>query len=253
MKIITWNVNGIRAVTKKEDWKKFFEKYDPDILCLNETKAQKDQLTHEHMGGDEYTVQFHSAKKKGYSGVAIYSKTEPLNIIEGLGIEEFDNEGRVLTFEYENYYVISTYVLNAQHGLKRIKEREAFNDALLNFMNNLQAKKPVILCGDLNVAPQEIDLKNPKTNRGNPGFSDEERAKFQEMLDEGYIDVFRAFYPDTIQYTWWSYRFSARTKNIGWRIDHFITHKDFKKNIKDIKVLDDVMGSDHCPVMLELQ
>ena len=250
MNIVTWNVNGLRAVAKKPDFEEFFTKYDPDVLCLNETKAQPDQLNEEHHGNSDYHVYFHSAQKKGYSGVAIYTKIEPLSIIEGIGVEEFDCEGRVLTAEFKDCYVTAVYVPNAQHGLTRIKYRQRFNDELLKFMNKLQKKKPVILCGDLNVAPQEIDLKNPKANVGNPGFSDEEREKFQELLNARYMDVYREFYPDKIEYTWWSYRFSARSRNIGWRIDHFITHTSFKAKIKDIKILTDVMGSDHCPVQL---
>ncbi len=254
IKIISWNVNGIRAVAKK-GFDKFILEYNPDVLCIQETKAQEDQLDDSIKNVGEYYSYFHSAEKKGYSGVAIYSKTKPLSIQYGIGVEEFDSEGRVLTAEYEDVFVLSIYVPNAQPGLVRIKYRERFNDALLEFANKLQKEygKGVILCGDLNVAHNEIDLKNPGPNRGNPGFSDEERSKFNKLLDAGYIDTFRHFYPEEIKYSWWSYRFNARAKNIGWRIDYVVVNKEFISRIKDAEILNEVMGSDHCPVSITIK
>lgn len=253
MRIVSWNVNGLRAVAKK-GFDEFLLEYNPDVLCVQETKAQVDDLSGEHKEIGEYYSFFHSAKKKGYSGVAIYSKKKPLTVIEGIGIEEFDDEGRVLTAEFDNVFVLSVYVPNAQPALVRIEYRKRFNDALLKFMDNLQEKygKNVVLCGDLNVAHNEIDLKNPGQNRGNPGFSDEEREKFNELLDAGYIDTFRNLHPEKIKYSWWSYRFSARAKNIGWRIDYVIVNKELMKKVKEAEILNEVLGSDHCPVEIEL-
>lgn len=253
MRIMSWNVNGLRAVVKKPDFEELFEKYNPDVLCVQETKAQEADLSTEHHGSDDYFVEFHSAKKRGYSGVAIYSKIKPLSIQEGIGIEKFDDEGRVLTFEFEKFYVVSCYVPNAQPELVRINYREEFNDELLKFLQKLRKKKGVILCGDLNVAHNEIDLKNPKANKNNPGFSDQERSKFNELLDAGYVDTWRHFHPEEIKYSWWSYRFSARTKNIGWRIDYFVVNKEFLPQIKSAEIHNDIMGSDHCPVSIVLK
>ncbi len=254
MKIITWNVNGIRAVAKK-NLHEFLLEYNPDVFCVQETKAQEDQLGEEITAIGDYYSFFFSAKKKGYSGVAIYSKKKPLSLIKGISVEEFDDEGRVLTAEFENYFVLSVYVPNAQPELARIDYRKRFNDELLNFVSNLEKKysKPVVICGDLNVAHNEIDLKNPKANRFNPGFSDEEREKFSELLDSGYIDIFRHFNPDKIRYSWWSYRFNARSKNIGWRIDYILISKSAIENVKKVDILNEVLGSDHCPVCVELK
>lgn len=253
MRIISWNVNGIRAVAKK-GFDKFVLEYNPDVLCIQETKAQEDQLDESIKNIGDYHSYFHSAVKKGYSGTAIYSKKKPLAVLYGLGIEEFDNEGRVLTAEYDSVFVISVYVPNAQPGLVRIEYRERFNDALLRFVSDLHSEygKDVVICGDLNVAHNEIDLKNPGPNRGNPGFSDEERSKFNELLDAGYIDTFRHFHPEEVKYSWWSYRFSARAKNIGWRIDYVVVNKNLLPKIKEAEIHNEVLGSDHCPVGIEL-
>lgn len=253
MRIMSWNVNGLRAVVKKPDFEQLFEKYDPDILCVQETKAQPEQLDTEHHGGDNYFTYFHSAEKKGYSGVAIYSKVKPLSVIEGIGIEKFDKEGRVLSFEYEEYYVVSCYVPNAQPELARIEYREEFNDELVRFLEGLKKKKNVILCGDLNVAHHEIDLKNPKANRKNPGFSDQERGKFDELLAAGYLDTFRTLHPQEVKYSWWSYRFSARSKNIGWRIDYCVINESLLPRLLQAEIHNEVMGSDHCPVSIVLK
>lgn len=251
MEIMSWNVNGLRAVVRK-GFHKFLEQYNPDILCLQEIKARFEDLTDHHTTIHGYHAYFHSAQKKGYSGVALYSKTQPLSVIEGLGDERFDSEGRVLTAEFEEFFVISCYVPNAQPELARLEYRESFNDALKDFILSLEQTKPVILCGDLNVAHQEIDLKNPKNNRGNPGFSDEERAKLNELLELGFIDTFRHFYPDTIKYSWWSYRFNARANNSGWRIDYILVSKTLLLRIKDAHIYNEIMGSDHCPVSIIL-
>lgn len=254
MKVISWNVNGIRAVAKK-GFDTFILEYNPDVLCIQETKAQQEQLDESLLSIGDYHSYFHSAEKKGYSGTAIYSKKKPLSVQYGIGVEEFDCEGRVLTAEYDDVFVISVYVPNAQPGLVRIEYRERFNDALLQFVENLRTEygKDIVICGDLNVAHNEIDLKNPGPNRGNPGFSDEERAKFNELLDAGYIDTFRHFYPEVVKYSWWSYRFSARAKNIGWRIDYVVVNKDAIKRVKSAKIHNEVLGSDHCPVSIELK
>lgn len=252
MNIISWNVNGLRAVAKK-GFDKFLIEYNPDVLCIQETKAQLDNLEEHHTEIGDYHSYFFSAKKKGYSGVGIYTKKKPLNVIEGLGIEEFDDEGRVLTIELEKIYVISVYVPNAQPELFRIKYRERFNDALKNFANKLRKKKTVVICGDLNVAHKEIDLKNPSPNRGNPGFSDEERKKFNELLDAGYIDTFRHIHPTEVKYSWWSYRFSARAKNIGWRIDYIVVNKEVIDKVNKAEIHNEVLGSDHCPVSIKIK
>lgn len=252
MKIISWNVNGLRAVAKK-GFDKFLLEYNPDILCIQETKAQTENLDDTHTAIGDYHAYFASAKKRGYSGVGIYTKHKPLNSIEGIGIPEFDNEGRVLTVEFDKLFVISVYVPNAQPELVRINFRERFNDALKEFANNLRKRKPVVICGDLNVAHNEIDLKNPGPNRGNPGFSDEERAKFNELLDAGYVDTFRHLHPTEVKYSWWSYRFSARAKNIGWRIDYIIINKEAIHLIKEAFILNEVLGSDHCPVGITIK
>ena len=254
IKIISWNVNGIRAVAKK-GFDQFLLEYNPDVLCVQETKAQEDQLDNSIKKIGKYHSYFHSAKKKGYSSVAIYSKEKPISVIKGIGIEEFDDEGRVLTAEYEDFFVLSIYVPNAQPELARIEYRKRFNDALLDFVDELQLEygKDVLLCGDLNVAHNEIDLKNPGPNKNNPGFSDEEREKFNELLAAGYVDSFRHLHPEEIKYSWWSYRFSARDRNIGWRIDYIVVNEEMIEQVEKAEILNEVMGSDHCPVSITLK
>ncbi|NMA68900.1 MAG: exodeoxyribonuclease III [Desulfitobacterium sp.] len=249
MKLISWNVNGIRACLKK-GFMDFFEQEDADIFCLQETKIQEEQIPFELEGYYQY---WNFAEKKGYSGTAVFSKKEPLNVIYGLGIEEHDQEGRVITLEFEDFYLLTVYTPNSQRGLARLEYRMNWEDEFLKFLKNLEKSKPVILCGDLNVAHTEIDLKNPKTNRKNAGFSDEERAKFSRLLENGFIDTFRYFYPDkTGAYTWWSYMFNARANNAGWRIDYFCVSEVLKGKLQDAMIYSDVLGSDHCPVGLKI-
>ena len=249
MKLISWNVNGIRACLKK-GFMDFFEQEDADIFCLQETKIQEEQIPFELEGYYQY---WNFAEKKGYSGTAVFSKKEPLNVIYGLGIEEHDQEGRVITLELEDFYLLTVYTPNSQRGLARLEYRMNWEDEFLKFLKNLEKSKPVILCGDLNVAHTEIDLKNPKTNRKNAGFSDEERAKFSRLLENGFIDTFRYFYPDkTGAYTWWSYMFNARANNAGWRIDYFCVSEVLKDKLQDAMIYSDVLGSDHCPVGLKI-
>lgn len=245
MKIISWNVNGIRAVRRK-DFESSVESLNPDVLCLQETKISDDMLTNEIRNIPGYESHFFSAKKKGYSGTAIFSKQSPLSIKRGLGIEEFDSEGRVLTAEFDNFYVISVYVVNVQPGLPRLSMRERFNDALLAFANSLD--KPAIICGDFNVAHKAIDVKNDKANLGKPGCTIEERAKFDELLASDYIDTFRHFYPNTVKYSWWSYRGNARANNTGWRLDYIVVPKSFIASVADAFICNNIHGSDHCPV-----
>lgn len=250
MKLVTWNVNGLRAILKK-DFKRDIELIDPDILCLQETKIQKWEDSFDLDGYKAYS--FSSTIKKGYSGVATYTKKEPISVIEGLNIEEFDQEGRTLTLEFEDFYIVNSYTPNSRENLVRIDYRMQYDDALLEFIKNLSSKKTVYLCGDLNVAHNEIDLKNPQSNHFNPGFSDQERNSFTNILNNGFTDIFRKFYPDMEEvYTWWSYRFSARSKNIGWRIDYFLVDTKSEHKVKKVKILDDIMGSDHCPVMINI-
>lgn len=250
MKFISWNVNGIRACMGK-NFMEFFQEADADIFCLQETKLQEGQIEMDLPGYYQY---WNYAEKKGYSGTAIFTKKEPLQVTYGINIEEHDKEGRVITLEYEDFYFITVYVPNSQDGLKRLDYRMKWEDDFLAYIKGLETKKPVIYCGDLNVAHKEIDLKNPKTNRKNAGFTDEERGKFGNVLDSGFIDTFRYFYPDqTDIYSWWSYRFSARAKNAGWRIDYFVVSESLKERLKDAKIHTDVLGSDHCPVALILE
>ncbi len=251
MKIVSWNVNGLRAVYKK-GFIDILKNSEADIFCLQEIKALTEQLPPELLDIPGYTSFFFPAVRKGYSGVAVYSREKPLSTVKGIGVEEFDIEGRAVTLEYEKFYLINTYVPNAQHELKRIEYRNSFNDSLKNYMLELQKTKPVILCGDLNVAHQPIDLKNPKANEKNPGYSPEERQKFTELLNAGFVDIFRKLYPDKIEYSWWSYRFKAREKNIGWRIDYFVISESLVNQVVDNIINADIMGSDHCPVTLEL-
>lgn len=250
MKFISWNVNGIRACVQK-GFLEFFNEADADIFCLQETKLQEGQIELPLPGYYQY---WNYAEKKGYSGTAVFTKKEPLSVAYGIGVEEHDHEGRVITLEYEDFYFITCYTPNSQNELARLPYRMTWEDAFLAYLDNLKATKPVIFCGDLNVAHQEIDLKNPKTNRKNAGFTDEERGKFSTMLSHGYIDTFRHFYPDMKDiYSWWSYRFSARAKNAGWRIDYFVVSDGLKDRLVDAKIHVNIMGSDHCPVELEIQ
>ncbi|MBR7148247.1 MAG: exodeoxyribonuclease III [Firmicutes bacterium] len=250
MKLITWNVNGLRACMDK-GFLEYVNQEQPDAICLQETKMQEGQAEVPLEGYKQY---WNSAQKKGYSGTAIFTKHEPLSVSYDIDAEGHDTEGRSITMEFEDFYLVCEYTPNSQDGLKRLDYRMEWEDARRDYLKKLDQKKPVILCGDLNVAHQEIDLKNPKTNRKNPGFSDEERAKFGELLEAGFVDSYRYLYPDvTGVYTWWSYRFNARKNNAGWRIDYFVVSERFKERIKEVTLCTDVYGSDHCPVMLEIE
>lgn len=249
MKMVSWNVNGLRACVTK-GFLDFFNNIDADIFSIQETKLQEGQITLDINGYYQY---WNYAEKKGYSGVAVFSKKEPLKVTYGLNIEEHNNEGRLITLEFENFYYITAYVPNSQEELKRLEYRIKWEDDIKKYLNKLKENKPVIYCGDLNVAHQEIDLKNPKNNRKNPGFSDEEREKFQNLLDSGFIDTFRYKYPEKEDaYSWWSYRFKAREKNTGWRIDYYIISNDIKQNLIDATIHNDILGSDHCPVSINI-
>ena len=249
-KMISWNVNGLRACLGK-GFLEYLKESDADIFCIQESKLQEGQVELELPGYHQY---WNYAEKKGYSGTAMFTKEEPIAVTYGLGIEEHDHEGRVITAEFPEYYVVTCYTPNSQDGLKRLDYRMQWEDAFRAYLKALETKKPVIFCGDLNVAHQEIDLKNPKTNRKNAGFSDEERAKFTELLEAGFVDTFRYFYPDQEGiYSWWSYRFSARAKNAGWRIDYFCVSESLKDRLVDAKIHTEVLGSDHCPVELDIQ
>lgn len=246
-KMISWNVNGLRSCLTK-GFDEFFKNADADIFCLQETKVSEGQLEYKPEG---YHVYWNYAEKKGYSGTAIFSKEEPLSVSYGMGIEEHDHEGRVITLEFENYYIVTVYTPNSKRELERLSYRCVWEDAFSGFLNDLRKNKPVIVCGDMNVAHQEIDLKNPKTNRRNAGFTDEEREKMTALLQTGFIDTFRHFYPDvTGAYSWWSYMFHAREKNAGWRIDYFLASEELKSNLVDAKIYSEILGSDHCPVEL---
>ena len=249
LKLISWNVNGIRACCDK-GFRESFERLDADFFCLQETKMQAGQLDLQFEGYQSY---WNYAEKKGYSGTAIFTRHQPLSVAYGIGVEEHDHEGRVITLEMESFYLITVYVPNSQDGLKRLDYRMTWEDDFLAYLKKLEEKKPVVVCGDLNVAHQEIDLKNPKSNRKNAGFTDEERAKFTQWLNAGFTDTFRYFYPDQKDiYSWWSYRFKAREKNAGWRIDYFVTSRSLDDKLVDAKIHTDVLGSDHCPVELVL-
>lgn len=249
-KMISWNVNGLRACLRK-GFLEYLKESDADIFCIQESKLQEGQVELELPGYHQY---WNYAEKKGYSGTAMFTKEEPVSVAYGLGIEEHDHEGRVITAEFPEYYVVTCYTPNSQDGLKRLDYRMQWEDAFRAYLKALETKKPVIFCGDLNVAHQEIDLKNPKTNRKNAGFSDEERAKFTELLEAGFVDTFRYFYPDQEGiYSWWSYRFSARAKNAGWRIDYFCVSESLKDRLVDAKIHTEVLGSDHCPVELDIR
>ena len=249
MKFISWNVNGIRACVQK-GFEEFFKNADADIFCIQETKMQEGQLVLELPGYYQY---WNYAERKGYSGTAIFTKIKPLSVSYGIGVPEHDQEGRVITLEFEEYYFVTVYTPNAQRELTRLEYRMAWEDAFLSYLKDLKEKKPVIFCGDLNVAHREIDLKNPKTNHKNAGFTDEERGKFQNVMDAGFIDTFRYFYPELEgAYSWWSYRFQAREKNVGWRIDYFCVSEELKERLRGAKILTEIYGSDHCPIQLEI-
>ena len=249
MKCISWNVNGIRACVQKGFYD-FFKEIDADIFCLQETKMQAGQLDMDTPGYHQY---FNYADKKGYSGTAVFSKKEPLNVTYGIGIDEHDHEGRVITLEFDEFFFVTCYTPNSKQQLERLEYRMKWEDDFLAYIKGLDKKKPVIFCGDLNVAHKEIDLKNPKTNHHNAGFTDEEREKMSVILSSGYTDTFRYFYPDQEQiYSWWSYRFKAREKNAGWRIDYFITSQRLDEKLIDAKIHTEVLGSDHCPVELDI-
>lgn len=250
MKFISWNVNGLRACVQK-GFLDFFNSIDADFFCIQESKLQAGQIDLDLPGYHQY---WNYAEKKGYSGTAIFAKNKALSVSYGIGIEEHDKEGRVITLEYDNFYLVTCYTPNSQNELKRLPYRMQWEDDFREYLKTLDAKKPVVLCGDLNVAHNEIDLKNPKTNRKNAGFSDEERAKMTELLGSGFTDTFRYFYPDAEGiYSWWSYRFKAREKNAGWRIDYFITSKRINDELKKAAIHTDVLGSDHCPVEVDIE
>ena len=249
MKLISWNVNGIRACLTK-GFEERFQELDADIFCLQETKCQQGQVKLELPGYYQY---WNYANRKGYSGTAIFTKQEPLSVFYGMGIEEHDQEGRVITLEFDDFYMVTVYTPNSQSELRRLEYRMQWEKDFLSYLLNLQEKKPVIVCGDLNVAHKDIDLKNPKTNRNNPGFTDEERTCFSTMMESGFVDTFRHFYPELEgAYSWWSYRFKAREKNAGWRIDYFLVSPSLASKLDDAKIHSEIMGSDHCPIELTI-
>ena len=249
MKLISWNVNGIRACLNK-GFLDFFNSKNAEIFCLQETKCQEEQV---ELKIDGYTSYWNSAEKKGYSGTAVFTKNKPLKVTYGIGKQEHDKEGRIITLEFEKFYLVTNYTPNTKRELERLDYRMIWEDEIRKYLLKLNKTKPVIMCGDLNVAHEEIDLKNPKTNRGNAGFTDEERGKMTELLKAGFVDSYRYLYPEKIEYSWWSYMGHAREKNIGWRIDYFITSKDIEKNIKEAKIYTQILGSDHCPIGLEIE
>ena len=249
MKFISWNVNGLRAVFTK-GFPDIIKELDADFVCLQETKMQAGQLNADLPG---YISYWNYAVKKGYSGTAIYTKHKPLNVTYGIDIDEHDHEGRVITLEMEDFYLVTVYTPNSQDGLRRLEYRMKWEDDFQAYLHKLDEKKPVIVCGDMNVAHQEIDLKNPKTNRKNAGFTDEEREKMTQLLSNGFIDTFRTLYPEQVTYSWWSYRFRAREKNTGWRIDYFLISERLKDRLEDAKIHTEIMGSDHCPVEIILK
>lgn len=248
MKLISWNVNGLRACVGK-GFADIFEQFDADFFCLQETKMQEGQLDLQFLGYQSY---WNYADKKGYSGTAIYTRHTPISVAYGIGIDEHDHEGRVITLEMADFYLVCCYTPNSQDGLKRLDYRMKWEDDFRAYLMRLDEKKPVILCGDLNVAHEEIDLKNPKTNHQNAGFTDDERKKMTQLLDSGFTDSFRFKYPEEVQYSWWSYRFQARAKNVGWRIDYFIISDRLQDRLQDAKIHTEVMGSDHCPVEITI-
>ena len=248
MKIISWNVNGIRAAYKK-GFEEFFKQEDADIFCIQETKMQEGQLD---LSQEGYTVYLNSAVKKGYSGTAIWTKIQPISIKYGMDIEEHDQEGRIITLEFENFYMVNVYTPNSKRELERLEYRCIWESDFRNYLEELKKKKPVILCGDLNVAHKDLDVKNAKANYGNAGFTDEERREFENLLNLGYVDTFRKIYPDLEKFSWWSYFGKAREKNVGWRIDYFIISENISNNLKDAMIYDNILGSDHCPVGIEI-
>ena len=249
MKLVSWNVNGIRAVMNK-GFMDFFNEINADIFALQETKMQEGQL---ELNLDGYYQYWNYAEKKGYSGTAIFTKTEPINVTYGIGIEEHDKEGRIITLEFENFYFVDCYTPNSKRELERLDYRQIWEDEIRKYLSSLNDKKPVIYCGDLNVAHNDIDLKNPNTNHHSAGFTDEERNKMTELLNAGFVDTYRYMYPDKEgAYTWWSYMFKAREKDIGWRIDYFITSESIKEKIEDSKIHKNILGSDHCPIELDI-
>ena len=250
MKLVSWNVNGLRAIYKK-GFEESFKKLDADIFCIQETKMQEGQIELDLQGYYQY---YNYAERKGYSGTAIFTKKEPLNVEYGIGIEEHDKEGRVITLEFDRFYMVNCYTPNSGRELARLEYRMTWEEAFKKYLIELDKQKPVIICGDLNVAHTEIDLKNPKSNRKNAGFTDEERSKIESLLNSGFTDSFRKMYPDKEgAYTWWSYMFNARANNAGWRIDYFLVSDRISKNIKDAYIYSEIMGSDHCPVGLEIE
>ena len=249
MRLISWNVNGLRAVMGK-NFMEFFNDIDADIFCLQETKLQEGQIEMDLPGYYQY---WNYADKKGYSGTAIFTKKEPVSVSYGIDIDEHDHEGRVVTVEFEDFYLVNVYVPNSQDGLRRLDYRMNWEDAFRGFVKSLESKKPVVVCGDMNVAHEEIDLKNPSTNHFNAGFSDEERSKFTELLGSGFIDTWRFQHPDEVKYSWWSYRGGARFRNAGWRIDYFLVSESLREHIFSTEILNDIAGSDHCPVVLCLK
>lgn len=250
MKLISWNVNGLRAVVGKNFYEVFNE-LDADVFCIQETKLQEGQIEMDLPGRFQF---WNYAEKKGYSGTAVFTKTEPASVSKGIGISEHDSEGRTLTLEYSDFYLVNVYVPNSQDGLKRLEYRMRWEDDFRSYLKRLDEKKPVIVCGDMNVAHREIDIKNPSSNRMNPGFTDQERSKMSELLNSGFTDTFRFFYPDLRDvYSWWSYRFSARERNTGWRIDYFLVSDRLRQSITDAKILTGIYGSDHCPVELDAE
>ncbi len=249
MKFISWNVNGFRSCLDK-GFEEFFKAQDADFFCIQETKMQIGQATFEPEGYYQY---WNSAEKKGYSGTAVFTKHKPLSVSYGIGIPEHDTEGRAITLEYDDFYLLCVYTPNAQRELARLSYRMEWEDALRAYIKELDKSKPVVYCGDLNVAHEEIDLKNPKTNHFSAGFSDEERGKFTELLDSGFKDTFRSLYPDTVLYSWWSYMYGARAKNVGWRIDYFVVSERLFERVKDSFIMNEIMGSDHCPVGIILE
>lgn len=249
MKLVSWNVNGLRAIWNK-GFEDIFYQIDADIFCIQETKMQEGQLDVDFEGYEQY---FNSAVKKGYSGTAVFTKKKPIQVTYGIGIEEHDQEGRVITAEFETFYLVNVYTPNSQRELIRLAYRQKWEDAFRAYVKHLDEEKPVIICGDLNVAHEEIDLKNPKTNHKNAGFTDEERGKMTTLLESGFVDTFRYLHPTQKEaYTWWSYMMKAREKNVGWRIDYFIVSDRIKEQIQEAKILSDVYGSDHCPIELDL-
>lgn len=249
VKLVSWNVNGLRAVAGK-GFAQIFDELDADCVCLQETKLQKGQIDLEFLG---YTSYWNYADKPGYSGTVIYTRKPVLSVSYGMGIDEHDHEGRVVTVEFEDFYLVNVYVPNSQDGLRRLDYRMNWEDAFRGFVKSLESKKPVVVCGDMNVAHEEIDLKNPSTNHFNAGFSDEERSKFTELLGSGFIDTWRFQHPDEVKYSWWSYRGGARFRNAGWRIDYFLVSESLREHIFSTEILNDIAGSDHCPVVLCLK